>query len=80
MLTLRSSRAGALVGIDEVNAGASILTRLRRTLIYLLAAVYSMVSSNTLPERERGKKGESTYVNLVQETAISAFCHTVFSL
>lgn len=53
MLTLRSSRARALVGIDEVDAGASILTRLRGTLVYLLAAVYPMVSRNTLHiERE----------------------------
>lgn len=56
MLTLRSSRAGALVGIDEVYAGASILTWLRCALVYLLAAVYPMVSRNTLSERERARR------------------------
>lgn len=63
MLTLCSSRAGALVGIDKVDAGASVLTRLRGTLIYLLATVYSMVSGNTL-QRET-KKGKKTQLNLV---------------
>lgn len=52
MLTLRSSRTGALVGIDEVDAGASVLTRLRRTLVYLLAAVYPVVSRDTLSKRK----------------------------
>lgn len=52
MLTLGSSRTRALVGIDKVDAGASVLTRLRCTLVYLLAAVYPMESRNTLPEKE----------------------------
>lgn len=52
MLALRSSRAGALVGIDEVDAGASVLTRLRRTLVDLLAAVDPVESRHTLPETE----------------------------
>lgn len=82
MRTLCSSWTGTLVGIDEVNAGASILTRLRRTLVYLLAAVYPVESRNTLPERERereinkGKNAKS--VPALFCIISSAFHHIVF--
>lgn len=46
--TLCSSGAGALVRVDEVNAGASILTGLRLTLIDLFGAVYTVVARDTL--------------------------------
>lgn len=51
--TLCSSGTGALVGVDEVDAGSSILTGLRLTLVYLLGAVYTMIAGNTLTEGEK---------------------------
>lgn len=45
---LRSSGAGALVCVDEVNAGASILTGLRLAFIDLFGAVYTVVARDTL--------------------------------
>lgn len=50
--TLRSSWTGALVGVDQIDAGASVLTGLGLTLIDLFGAVYSMVPRDAL----KGKK------------------------
>lgn len=50
--TLSSSGTRALVRVDEVNAGASILTGLRLTFIDLFRAVYTMVPRDTLPEKK----------------------------
>lgn len=47
-LTLCSSGAGAFVCVDQINAGASILTGLGLTLIDLFGAVYTMVPRHTL--------------------------------
>lgn len=49
--TLCSSGARALVCVDEVDAGASILAGLRLTLIDLFGAVYTMVARDTLREK-----------------------------
>lgn len=43
-----SSWTGALVCVDQIDAGASILTGLGLTLIDLFGAVYSMVPRDTL--------------------------------
>lgn len=48
MNTLRSPRTGAFVRVDEVDAVSSVLTGLRQTLVYLFAAVDSMISRNAL--------------------------------
>lgn len=53
-LTLGSPGTGAFVGIDQVNAGASVLARLGETLIDLVGAVGADVSRHTLGE-EREK-------------------------
>lgn len=47
-LTLCSSRTGALVRVDQVDAGTSVLTGLGLTLVDLLGAVYAVVSRDTL--------------------------------
>lgn len=47
-----SSWTGALVGVDQIDAGAPVLTGLGLTLIDLFGAVYSMVPRDTL----KGKK------------------------
>lgn len=49
---MRSSWTGALVGVDQIDAGASVLTGLGLTLIDLFGAVYSMVPRYAL----KGKK------------------------
>lgn len=50
--TLCSSWTRALVCVDEVNAGASILTGLRLTFIDLFGAVHTVVPRDTLTEKE----------------------------
>lgn len=50
-----SSWTGALVRVDEVDAGAPILTGLRLALVDLLGAVDAVVTWDTLAE----KKGNS---------------------
>lgn len=59
LLTLGSSGTGAFVGIDQVNAGAPILARLRETLIDLHRAVGPHIARYALREkgtRERGRR------------------------
>ncbi len=51
--TLCSSGTGALVCVDEINAGASILTGLWLTFIDLFGAVYAMVTRDTLTGRNK---------------------------
>lgn len=50
--TLCSSWTGALVRVDEVNAGASVLTGLRLTFIDLFRAVHAVVPRDTLTEED----------------------------
>lgn len=50
--TLCSSGTGALVRVDEINARASILARLRLAFIDFFGAVHSMVTRDTLMEEE----------------------------
>lgn len=47
-----SSWTRALVRVDEVNAGASVLTGLRLTFIDLFGAVHTVVPRDTLPENQ----------------------------
>lgn len=49
--TLCSSWTGALVCVDEVNAGASILAGLRLAFIDLFRAVHTVVPRDTLTEK-----------------------------
>lgn len=49
--TLCSSWTGALVCVDEVNAGASVLTGLRLAFIDLFRAVHAVVPRDTLTEK-----------------------------
>lgn len=49
-----SSGAGAFVGIDEIDAGSSILARVGQALIDLLRAVNSMITSHALQGGKRG--------------------------
>lgn len=51
--TLCSSGTGALVCVDEVDAGASILTGLRLTFIDFFGAVYTVVAGDTLTEKKK---------------------------
>lgn len=51
--TLRSSWTRALVRVDEVDAGAPILTGLRLALIDLLGTVDAVVTRDTLAEIKR---------------------------
>lgn len=52
-LTLCSSGTGALVCVDQIDAGASILTGLGLTLIDLFGAVYTMVPRDTLTGKKK---------------------------
>lgn len=52
-LTLCSSWTGALVCVDQIDAGASILTGLGLTLIDLFGAVYTMVPRDTLTGQKK---------------------------
>lgn len=52
-LTLCSSWTGALVCVDQIDAGASILTGLGLTLIDLFGAVYTMVPRDTLTGKKK---------------------------
>lgn len=47
-LTLCSSWTGALVRVDQIDAGASVLTGLGLTLVDFFGAVYAVVSRDTL--------------------------------
>lgn len=47
-LTLCSSRTGALVRVDQIDAGASILTGLGLALVDLFGAVYAVVPRDAL--------------------------------
>lgn len=49
-----SSGAGAFVGIDEIDAGSSVLARVGQALIDLLRAVNSMITSHALRGGKRG--------------------------
>lgn len=51
--TLCSSWTGALVRVNEVDAGASILTGLRLALVDLFGAVDAMVTRDTLVETNK---------------------------
>lgn len=51
--TLCSPGTGALVCVDEVDAGASILAGLRLTFIDLFGAIYTMVARDTLTEKKK---------------------------
>lgn len=48
-----SSWTGALVCVDQIDAGASILTGLGLTLIDLFGAVYTMVPRDTLTGQKK---------------------------
>lgn len=50
-----SSGTGAFVGIDEVDADAPVLAGLRKALIDLIGAVYSMITWQTLQERKENE-------------------------
>lgn len=52
-LTLCSSWTGALVCVDQIDAGASILTGLGLALIDLFGAVYTMVPRYTLTDKNK---------------------------
>lgn len=56
LLTLGSPGTGAFVGIDQVNAGAPVLARLRETFIDLVRAVGPHVSWHALKERQNKKE------------------------
>lgn len=56
LLTLGSPGTGAFVGIDQVNAGAPVLARLRETFIDLDRAVGPQVSWHALKERWNKKE------------------------
>lgn len=58
-----SSGTGAFVGIDEVDADAAILAGLRKALIDLIGAVYSMKTWQTLQERN-GKRAYTECLNI----------------
>lgn len=47
-----SSGTGAFVGIDEVDADTPVLAGLRKALIDLIGAVYSMITWQTLQEKK----------------------------
>lgn len=49
-----SSGAGAFVGIDEIDAGSSVLARVGQALIDLLRAVNSMITGHALQGGKRG--------------------------
>lgn len=51
VFTLCSSGAGALICVDEVDAGASILAGLRLTLVDLFGAIYTVVARDTLRKK-----------------------------
>lgn len=51
--TLCSSGTGALVCIDEVDAGSSILAGLRLTFIDFFGAVHTVVARDTLTEKQK---------------------------
>lgn len=48
-----SSRTGALVCVDQIDAGASILTGLGLALIDLFGAVYAVVARDALTGKQR---------------------------
>lgn len=54
-LTLGSPGTGAFVGIDQVNAGASVLARLGETLIDLVGAIRPDVSCHALREERKSQ-------------------------
>lgn len=51
--TLCSSWTGALVCVDQIDAGASILTGLGLTLIDLFGAVYTVVPRDALTGKKK---------------------------